>query len=372
MKKSKNIYDLLNEIDFDIEDYEKEELKDIEKKKMKKNFNKSRKKKYNFKKIVAIAAALLLTVGVLSQTSLGKDVYARAESKISEISYSIGRVFRTKRDITPYSEIINQTVEDNGVEIKLLEFIIDKDEFIFSTVTDTGTQADMSNFEYDIFINGKILNILPIGGGTITASGPLPVNTHTAEFKDTDIDIDGDLDIKIVLRDLTSYTVGDSIEDIKENSIEGKWEFEFRANGSELTANTYSLPLDYSFNLGEQKYQLEEFRYNPVNQKIYGTSHGEYELSHFVKLMGYDDLGNKVEFGLHRYRHKEKEIIFNYDSIYNEGRDLSDNAELITLAPYAVEFSKEKGINSNNYKHFYEQVGKEFTISLKELSINNR
>lgn len=365
MKNSKNIYDLLNEMDFNIEDYKKEELNDIEKKKIKKDFNKNRKKKYYFKKIVAIAAALLLTVGVLSQTGLGKDVYARAESKISEISYSIGRTLGIEKDITSYSDIINQTVEDNGVQIKLLEFILDKDEFVFSTVTDTGTQGDMTNFEYEIFINGKNVNILPIGGGTFTTSGPLPVNTHTAEFKDTDIDIQEDLDIKIVLKDLASYTFGDSNEDIIENSIKGKWEFEFRANSKQLAANSYSLPLDYSFNLGEQEYKLEEFRYNPVNQKIYGTSHDEYELSHFVKLVGYDNLGNKVEFGLHRYRHKEKEIIFKYDSIYNEDKDLSDDAELITLAPYAVKESKEKGINSNNYKHFYEQVGEEFTINLK-------
>ena len=155
MKNSKNIYDLLNEMDFDIEDYKKEELNDIEKKKIKKDFNKNRKKKYYFKKIVAIAAALLLTVGVLSQTGLGKDVYARAESKISEISYSIGRALGTERDITSYSDIINQTVEDNGVEIKLLEFIMDKDEFVFSTITDTGTTLDGIDFEYDIFINGK-------------------------------------------------------------------------------------------------------------------------------------------------------------------------------------------------------------------------
>lgn len=242
---------------------------------------------------------------------------------------------------------------------------MDKDEFVFSTITDTGTTLDGIDFEYDIFINGKKLTILPIGGGTFTKFRPLFMDTHTIEFKATDIDMEEDLDIKIVLRDMTSYIVGDSKEDIIENSIKGKWEFEFRANGRELTANTYLLPLDYSFNLGEQKYQLEEFRYNPVNQKIYGTSHEEYDLSHFVKLMGYDNLGNKVEFGLRRYRHKEKEIVFKYASRYNEGNDLSDDAELITLAPYAVELSKEKGINSNNYKHFYEQVGEEFTINLK-------
>jgi hypothetical protein len=230
MKKSKNVYDLLNDISFDIEDYEKEELNDMEKKKIKNEFNKNKKKKFNFKKFGSIAAAILLTLSVLSQTSFGKDVYASAESKILEISYYIGRALNIERDIESYSNIINQTVEDNGVEIKLVEFIMDKDEFVFSTVTDTGTPAVGNNFEYDIFINGKKLAILPIGGGTATTSGELPINTHTIEFKDTDINIEEDLDIKIVFRNLTSYIVGDSKEDIIENSIKGEWEFEFRAN----------------------------------------------------------------------------------------------------------------------------------------------
>ncbi len=38
MKESKNIYEFLNEIDLNIDDYEKEELSDIEKKNLKKNF----------------------------------------------------------------------------------------------------------------------------------------------------------------------------------------------------------------------------------------------------------------------------------------------------------------------------------------------
>lgn len=360
MKKSKNVYDLLNDISFNIEDYEKEELNDMEKKKIKNEFNKNKKKKFNFKKFGSIAAAILLTLSVLSQTSFGKDVYARAESKISEISYSIGRALNIERDIESYSNIINQTVVDNGVEIKLVEFIMDKDEFVFSTFTDTGTPTVGNNFEYDIFINGKKLAILPIGGGTATTSGELPINTHTIEFKDTDINIEEDLDIKIIFRDLTSYIVGDSKEDIIENSIKGKWEFEFRANSKELTANTYSLPLDYLFNIGKQKYKLEEFRHNPINQKIYATSQDEYEVSHDIILRGYDDLGNKVEFDFYRY--KDKELIFDYSNYSNEGKDLSDDAKSITLIPYAAEYPNEAGGITSNY----EQVGEEFTISLKE------
>ncbi len=45
MANSKNVYELLNEVDFNIEDYEKEELTDIEKQNLKRSVRKNMKKK---------------------------------------------------------------------------------------------------------------------------------------------------------------------------------------------------------------------------------------------------------------------------------------------------------------------------------------
>jgi hypothetical protein len=60
-------------MEFNLEGYEIQELSDIEKQNLKNNF---KKKKLNFKKIVTVAAALVLTVGIFSQTETGKYVYA--------------------------------------------------------------------------------------------------------------------------------------------------------------------------------------------------------------------------------------------------------------------------------------------------------
>ena len=85
MKDSKNIYELLNNMKIDLDDYEKEELSDVEKQNLKRTFGSGAMKKFNFKKFVSIAAALVLVAGALGQTDFGKGVYAAAESKISEI-----------------------------------------------------------------------------------------------------------------------------------------------------------------------------------------------------------------------------------------------------------------------------------------------
>ncbi|SCG81692.1 hypothetical protein DW1_0071 [Proteiniborus sp. DW1] len=351
MKNSKNIYELLNQVEFNIDDYEKVELSDIEKKKLKQRFKEGRRKRLDFKKLGAITAALALTIGVFSQTSVGKSVYASAQSKITEISYSIGRALGIERNIEPYENIVNQIVENKGVEIKLTGVIIDKDELILSTIVNTNKPVDGFFFDYDIYINGKKLRDYGMTGssGAIDDSKTIFFTANSFDVKG--IDLYETLDIKVVLKNLHYYLVGESDEEIK-----GKWEFEFTASGNELATTSYTLPLDYSFDIDNTTYILEEFRYNPVNQKIFGKLKNQSTDSYQVDLRGHDNLGNEVIFFLTSV--SGEELVFKYENIYG---DLADEITSITLTPYAAKLPEESGRMSNDYK----QVGEEFTIILK-------
>lgn len=364
MKDSKSIYELLNQVDSNIEDYEKEKLSDIEKQKLKANFRKRNKKKFNFKKVTAIAAALALATAItVNQTNLGGNVYAATQSKILEISYSIGKALGIERNIKPYANIVDQVVENKGVEIKLTDVIIDKDELIFCTIANTNQPMDGFHFDYDIFINGKRLRNYGASGsaGAIDDSNTLFFATYAVDIKE--IDTDENVDIKIVLKDISYHYIGDRIEELKEGEeierkeIKGKWEFEFTANGNELTEHTYSLPINYSFNIDNTNYTLEEFRYNPVNQKIFGEVENRSEDFYVIDFKGQDNLGNEVVFGLSRM--DGTNLIFKYQNIHG---NLSDEITSITLAPYAAKQPKKSGRESNDYK----QVGEEFTILLNK------
>jgi hypothetical protein len=351
MKDSKNVYELLNHIDIDLEDYDTEVLNDMEKQNLKNNFRKSRKSRFSFKKFGTIAAVAVLTIGLLSQTSFGENVYAAAQSKVTEISYSVGKALGIERNIEPYANVINQTIEDNGVEVKLNGVIIDKDELIFTTIINTNKAVDGLRFDYDIFINGKQLRNYGATGslGGIDDSDTLFAEVYCVDSKG--IDLKENLDVKVVLKDL-NYIVGTA-----EKKIKGKWEFEFTANGSELMANSHTLPMDYSFNTGDLKYSLEEFRYNPVNQKIFGKVKGKSKDSYAIDLRGHDNLGNEVVFFLTSV--SGEDLVFKYENIHG---DLSDEITSVTLTPYAAKYPEESGRMNNDY----EQVGEEFTISLKK------
>ncbi|SNS52830.1 protein of unknown function [Anaerovirgula multivorans] len=355
MKNSKNIYELLNQMEFNINDYEREELTDMEKKKLKENFRKKRKKKFDFRKIGIIVATLVLTIGIFSQTSFGKNVYAATQSTISEITYSIGKALGIERNIELYGNVVDQIVENNGVEIKLTDVIIDKDELIFSTIVNINKPVDGFMFDHNIFINGKKLRNNGMTGscGKIDDSETMFVDTYLVDA--VGIDTKENIDIKIVFSDLNYFTI--KSEDIVEGKVKGKWIFEFTADGSELMADTYVLPLDYSFDIDNQSYILEELRYNPVNQKIRGNVKGKSNGSYQIDLRGYDNLGNEITFYLSSK--SGEDFVFKYSNLY---KDFSDEITSITLTPYAAKLPEESGRESNDYK----QVGEEFTIFLNK------
>jgi hypothetical protein len=253
MRNSESIYGLLNDLYIDLEDYTKEELSEMEKQKLKKAFR-GKTNSSNFKKIGTIAVALLLAVGILVPTGLGKAVYAATESKLAEISYSIGEALGIERNIAPYANVVNQVVESDGIAMKLTDAIIDKDELILSIITSTNKPVQGINFDYDIFINGKkIRNYSATGiSGPIDDSRTCFSSAYSVDI--AGIDTSGNVDVKVVLTNLTFYPGDASPEKVK-----GKWEFEFVASGSELMADTYSLALDYGFYMG---------RHNQINPTV--------------------------------------------------------------------------------------------------------
>ncbi|TEB10030.1 hypothetical protein Psfp_04223 [Pelotomaculum sp. FP] len=352
MKNSKNMYEFLNHLDINLADYEKEELNDMEKQNLKKAFRKNRNRKSYWKKIGTVALALLLAAGVFTQTNLGETVYAATESRLAEISYSIGEALGIERNIAPYANVVNQVVESNGVEMKLTDVIIDRDELILSIITNTNKPVKGLNFDYDIFINGKKLR----NYGATGSSGPL-ADSETLFFSAYSVNIAGidtaeNVNIKVVLKNLTYYIGNAATEQVK-----GKWEFEFAANGSELMADTYAMALDYTFNIGNEKYILEEFRYNPVNQKIFGKVKDRSEHSYDIDLRGRDNLGNEVEFCLTSV--SGEDLVFKYQNING---DLADAITSLTLTPYAAKFPEQSGRMSDDW----EQVGEAFTIFLNQ------
>lgn len=350
-----NIYSLLNEANIGLDEYKKEDFNDIEKESFKNNIRKSIKKsrKQNVgRKVIAAAAIIAVLVGM----SFG-NTGAYAISKINLFSESISSFLGIERNLEDYNTVINKSVTDNGVTVKLNEMVLDDNELLISTDISSDRilkDNDTWNGVMTLYINNKKVKLTGAGGGM----EKIDDNTTQAVIgydldSIKDMDLSGDLNIKIVYsKMMVNYT----------DDINGTWKFEFKTNGDRLKIDTKTVKLGYGFNIENgDKYILEKYTDNALGQKIYGkiinnsTERGTYA----ILLKGYDDLGNKVIFDL--TKGTKDEFLLKYENVLVG--NMIEKASKLILTPYAVKMPEKSGKEPGFDE--YEKVGDEFTINIK-------
>lgn len=356
----KDIFDMLNDSDINLDDYEREELNDIEKMKMKKFAKKSCKKKgkSNFVKVAGVCAVL---GGGLLITPFGQNVLASVDLPTYELEY----LLRRDKEFVDYKTVVKQSVSDNGVTIKLNEVILDEELFrVSSTIKIENEEKEYSFASGDgiVYINGK--KVSGGGGGSLEE---IEKNTfismydhHVNLYK---IDLSKPLDVKIKIRDV--YIHEDKDSEVQENekvnsereSIKGNWDFEFTVDPSEIIGDTKIVQTDLKIEGEEGYFTIDKFTGNKIGEKLYVTFGDRSFLNHIVQFVGTDNLGNKIKFGL-RYRENEKAL---FESTNLEGYGISDDATEITLQPEFMEYPEQSGEMLDDYIKF----GEPFTIKIK-------
>ena len=119
-----NIYDELN--DMKIE-YEEVPLNDFERENLNKTVRsikmKNKKNKLN-KKILAIAASLILVFGISNYTSKGY-VFAKTRELASALKITLSNAMGLSREVDKYSVDLNEAFEINGKKYIFDKFIIE-------------------------------------------------------------------------------------------------------------------------------------------------------------------------------------------------------------------------------------------------------
>ena len=206
-----DIYTMLNEADINLDDYKKEKFNDIEKKNIKENFKKSiNKKKFYNRKIVAAVAVVALTVGIL-----GSNV---SVSGLATFSSNIGAFLGIQENLDEYNTVVNKTVNDNGVTVKLNEVILDGNElnvsYNISSNKKLGKDQSWSDSNV-IYVNGKNVN-----GGA--GGGAFNIDDYTTQSVTTydlgKVDLSGDLNIKISSHGMY----------LNDKKTRGSWVFKFK------------------------------------------------------------------------------------------------------------------------------------------------
>lgn len=339
---NKNIYEMLNDSKIDLDNYIVEMSDDLEKANMKKklrpSINKNKVSKVSKAKVAAVV--MLLTIGLLA-TTYDESVLAT----INIISTDIATKLGINKNLDDYKTVVNKTVTDNGITIKLNEVILDGNKLIVSTTINSQDPIDgidVIHLSGNIKINGE-------KASNASGGGSKKIDAYTTEeimeYHLKEIYSNGDLEIEINYKDAL----------LQGNTLKGSWGFAFKTSGEKLAAKTKSIILNHKVAL-ENGVELNLYKYtvNDLGQKIFFTkTQVKNEETYDVILKGSDNLGNKVEFGL-RVQEKDK------GEFEIQRSSLSEQATEITLTPYAVKYPKKSGRMSNDYV----KTGEEFKINL--------
>ncbi|MGG5461522.1 DUF4179 domain-containing protein [Clostridium sp. B9] len=364
INKEDKLYEILNDVEINLDEYSMEEFNELENKRIKKTLRGKLKMKNGLKKKSIIAAS---TVAVLGFTLLNTNVGVYALDSIGTMAYNISDALGIGRNLDDYKTVVNQVKVKNGISVKLDEVILNNDELIVSYIAKSDVKlvkeyGHISLFGH-IWINGKSINS---GAGGSSEK----IDDHTVKGVTTydlgDVKLSGDTDVKIKFYDAMLSGFENEKLDKDGNTtpkeIKGPWTFEFKTNGDELAIETEEFKLDDSFILPNgNKITLNRMTRNKIGCKIYYSeedlSKEEKGKTYDMLLKGTDNNGKKVEFYLSQSSNEGG--VFVEDNLE---RNITKDTKSITLTSYAVAFPEESGKMSNDYK----QIGEPFTINLEK------
>lgn len=342
-----DIYDLLNDIDNQIDTFENIDITSNDLKNWKQSFTSKKKasvKKHTWKKYVASAAAFVLILGG-SSAPIRQNVYAQSQQIMESLSTLLG----VQEDLSPYSTMVGKSVSKNGITVTLNEVILDGHSLIISYKTKVKDNATLKNLNIKHITELPIDIDVTIGGHNIVdslGSSSTPIDKLTS-ISESEIQLDD----SSVLSEKSNFTINFYTLD-KSNTHIGK--LKFAASGKELNAKTKNIALNQSFTLPDKtKITLNNYRSNIVDQKITFTiSQNNVGLPGDILLKGKDNLGNPVEFFL-----GDSDGTSGTFRVDKSVGSISPKATSLTLTPYCADCSNLSSDSDSNEANANEESG---------------
>lgn len=327
----KNVYDKINDLDFESDEFE---LNDIERERLY-TTAKTYKKKSN-KKYMAVAAALLLALGLTVP-----PVRAEVSKAFTDLKVSMMETIGASPESYKYVTELHKPIEIGGDSF-VLENLVIEDDKVYSTILmdPKGKSIEESNVTasiYKIVINGETYKSWGSSGSTgVSDDGKAFVSESMTTFNKTFPELDqADVDLYI------SNGTSNEIVSIKASSnIVNK--------DNKVLAENYKL---------ENGAKIKLMKINPITMTavIEGL-----DKDYTYELNGVDKDGKKIELDLRTVDDGVSTFIYNKDFSDLSLDEIKDGREInFTLS--ASKINKNSGrLTDGNY----EKVA-EFTLSAK-------
>ncbi|KAJ50091.1 hypothetical protein BD780_004198 [Clostridium tetanomorphum] len=254
----KDIYEVLNDIDIDENEFEEIFVDDIEKERVKKNLRKSigKKRLMNKKKICAAA----ITFVVMSSAIIAKPALAINIPIIGELFKK--NLVSVNKNYVNYIETIGKTKSYKGIDVTFESAAADKNTLFLSFIVKNNNKEIKNDYMNVLLIPTS----MKINGENINAAA-------SASWEIIDKNT-----IKVLKKiDLSSDNIKDKMNvdiDISELlGISGDWGVQFFMDKSKQTERTYEKELNVDININGVKGKVSNVIVTPLTVKIEGEGH---------------------------------------------------------------------------------------------------
>lgn len=342
-----NIYDDLN--DMKIE-YEEVPLDDFEIENLKKTVRslkrKNKKNKFN-KRMVAIAASLILLLGITNYTS-GGYVFAKTRELASNFKITLSDAMGLSREVDKYSVNLNEAFEINGKKYIFDKFIIE-DNKLYTVILSLNDSEKMLSGEVNLTelkVNGKKNEILSYSASGYTLAEDKKVNVYTLEhILEDSLPKEGKVNLE--------FFFDEFLGNEKKISLSTNIDMSQMQMKKTMLAKNFTLP-------NTNNIVIESFTTSPASQKIVLT-YPDSEDGYIYTIKAKDSKDRFVYFETREAEKNKSNLYFSpaiskitADELLNEIKTIKCQLYRVTVRSY----DKEMPIGE-------EAIGDEFTLTLK-------
>ena len=343
-----NIYDELN--DMKIE-YEEVPLNDFERENLKRTVRslkiKNKKNKFN-KKVAAIAASLILVLGITNYTS-GGYVFAKTRELASNFKITLSDAMGLSREVDKYSVNLNEAFEINGKKYIFDKFVVE-DNNLYTVILSLNDTEKMLSGEVNLSelkVNGKKNQILSSSGSGYTLAEDEKVNVYTLKYDLEDsLPKEGEVNLE--------FFFDEFLGNEKKISLSTNIDMSQMQMNKNLIAKDFTIP-------NTNNIVIESFTTSPASQKIVLT-YPDSEDGYIYSIKARDSKDRFVYFETREAEKNKSNLYFSpvisevtADEILNEIKTLKCQLYRVTVHSYD---NKEMPVGE-------EAIGDEFTLTLK-------
>lgn len=391
----KNKYDLFNDMSIN-DDYEIHKLSQDEKNKLFDNLIKdiNKEKKDNKKAYKKVAIASVLCLSISTALLINDNVLALVQNIGKQIESFLGK---KEDEYNGYKVEVNQSCEDKGIKVSLLEVLLDDENLLLSMNIDTSNFDEsklkkglFSNKNYylpeaTVYIDGK--KFVETGGATryerkennsqnfLTSLSLENIDTNNDGRSDINnyhildnLDPNKDYDVKVVFDEVgvQKYGLIPRVMDDQFEFIKGNWEFNFTVNGKKIMGETKVFDINKEISIDDEDFKalinIEQLRVSPISVKLsYTSKMGEgYSFENRdIEIELLDQNGKSINCGGSGRYNEDETYMLNV----LEG-NLEDNQELKSIKILPYQYYREKNSDNLKYHHRIEYEDKAIIIDL--------